>query len=169
MRKVDPKRIAIGFTEAQKRWFRERDGYRCQMHWVENGRWVRCKNTDVQIHHIIPRGWASMHYPVGFPVNGMNNGICICASCHVGKNIGITNPPHVIHIDNIIAENAYRKGDKNAYKKMFEQRLRLSEKGIPYWQTQFDMMLMRIVQKENGRFSRVKPYPKHRKYGVNGR
>lgn len=169
MRKVDPKKIAIGFTEAQKRWFRERDGYRCQMHWVENGKWVQCKNTVLEVHHLVPRFFASLHYPAHFGINSMNQGVCLCPLHHVGKGLQTVNAAIVIHRDNIVAQLAYQKGDKDAYKKMFKQREWLAERGKIYWDSSWDMMLWRIIQKANGSFAQKHPYPKHRKFGLRGR
>lgn len=42
--------VAVGFTDAQRRWFHDRDEHRCQMRWVVNGKWVRCKNTVLEVH-----------------------------------------------------------------------------------------------------------------------
>jgi len=44
----------------------------------------------------------------------------------------------VIHEDNIVALQEYRKGNKQAFKEMVEKRNALAEEGIPYWNTDHD-------------------------------
>lgn len=161
--------VAKGFTDAQRRWFHERDGHRCQMYWVENGVWVRCKNTTVEVHHLVPRYYASLHYPHSFGINSMNQGVSLCPLHHCGKGLKTPSAAIVIHRDMIVANLAYQKGDKQAYNKMFKQREWLAQRGKIYWDASWDMMLWRIIQKANGRFARNHPYPQHRKYGLRGR
>lgn len=70
---------AIGFTPKQRQWALNRDGNQCSMFMYIDGKWVRCKNTQhLQVHHIVPRGYASKHYPKHFPLNGPNNCITLC-------------------------------------------------------------------------------------------
>lgn len=162
--------IAVGFTDAQRRWFLERDGHRCQMHYVVNGKWVRCPNTArLQIHHRIPRGWASHLYPHDYPINGAGNGIALCEFHHIARGMTELQLSMAVHQDNFYAQIAYSKGNKNAFREMIDGRRRLMLKGQPYWHTRFDVMFERIIHRENARFIRGKPYPKHRKYGVRGR
>lgn len=163
-------KAAIGFTLPQKKWILERDGFRCQMRWVQNGKWVRCNNRfGLQVHHRVPRGWASAHYPSDYGINDCSNGITICSCHHIGEGVDNENAPHVIHRDNIHAKREYRKGNKRAYDEMIENRKNLTRRGIPYWNTEYDEMFARIIARENERFLKKKPYPKHRKYGVRGR
>lgn len=154
---------ANGFTQAQRQWFLARDGNRCQFHSVgPDGKWHRCKATSgLQIHHLIPRGWASRHYPHGFPLNGPANGLCLCEFHHIGKGS--------VHHDAYEAKLAYAAGDKQAFQKMMDVRYDLNARGIPYWNTQWDMMFNRIIQKANVSFLRRNPYPDKGKYGRTGR
>lgn len=161
--------VAVGFTDAQRRFFHERDEYRCQFWYVQQGKWVRCKNTVIEVHHVVPRYWASVHYPKTYAINGMNQGVCICPTHHVGAGISTRNGIYVLHPDNITARLDYQNGDKQAYQKMFKAREDLTRRGIPYWCTTWDAMLLRVIQKANGRFARNHPYPTHRKYGNRGR
>lgn len=161
--------IAIGFTDSQRRWILERDGYRCQFRMMQLGHWVRCRNTkDLHVHHVVPRFWASLHYPWDFEINGVSNGITICAGHHVGKGLDIENAPYVIHADNIRAYIAYRNGNRNAFNEMLEARGDLARRGIPYWVTTWDMMLLRIAQREAAKFE-GREYPRHRIFGFLGR
>lgn len=163
------KRKVVGFTKAQRKWFLERDGHQCRMMWMEDGRWIRCSNTiHLHVHHARPRGWCSRHYPPTYGVNCQNNGIVICSFHHVGFGM----PAYLwdtlaIHPDNEPARLAYRAGDKMAYTKMIERRTELNKKAIPYWNTRFDLMLIRWIELANEKFT--KPYPLHSKYGDRGR
>lgn len=160
---------AVGFTDKQRAWFLERDNYQCMMHTVVQGRWTRCKNTKLlQVHHITPRGHSSMHYPKNFPVNGAYNGIVLCAAHHIA--LGVTGETiYCIHPDTEIARIAFKNGDKNAYKTMMEKREELNKLGLPYWNTMWDLMFKRLIQKRNVSFLRNHKYPGHKKYGSNGR
>ncbi len=154
---------ANGFTPSQRRWILARDNHMCQFHYVgEDGRWHRCGVTEgLQIHHVVPRGYASMHYPINFPLNGPNNGITLCSFHHIGKGS--------VHPDTYEASLVYRSGDKQAYVKMMEERRSLNRRGIPYWNTMWDHMFHRILQKLNVAFLRNNPYPDSPKYGRTGR
>lgn len=155
---------ANGFTKAQRQFFLDADGYRCQFHYVgDDGKWHRCRNTtELQIHHVVPRGFASMHYPQDFPINGPCQGITLCAMHHCLS-------PDSVHPDTFVAHNAYREGDKDAYKKMMEKRYELNRQGIPYWNTRYDLMFVRIIQKRNVAYLRTHIYPDKGKYGRTGR
>lgn len=154
---------ANGFTDAQRKWLLLRAGNQCQFLSVgSDGKWHRCPSkVNLQCHHIVPRGWASKHYPKDFPLNGPMNGIVLCDYHHIGKDS--------VHPDTYEAHMAYRAGDRDAFKKMMEKRYELNAKGIPYWNTQWDMSFHRIVQKENVSFLRTHPYPDRGKYGRTGR
>lgn len=153
---------AKGFSDAQRRWFLARD-QRCQFHYVLDGHWVRCNNTEhLEIHHIVPRGYASRHYPEDFPLNGAYNGIVLCKLHH-------TMSPTGVHPDTFKAHNDYVNGNKNAYNEMVQKRYELNKKGIPYWNTQYDLQFVRIVEKANVSFLRTHPYPDKGKYGKTGR
>lgn len=152
----------VGFTAKQRRWFLERDEHQCQFRYFRNGKWVRCRATrGLQIHHIIPRGWSKVHMPKHFPVNGSLNGITLCARHHVGRDS--------VHPDTHEAKMQYNRGNKNSFKDMMDKRKRKNQRGIPYWNTQWDWMFTRIVKKQTARFARVKPYPENGNRGNNGR
>lgn len=165
---------AIGFTKAQRLWFLERDGHQCMMVRVNSdGKWHRCKNTEhLQVHHVIPRGWASMHYPKRFKINGPGNGITLCRQCHVGYGLTGIELEQAVHPDTEQARIAYRKGDTDAYHKMMDRRRIMNHNGQPYWVTQYDASFLRLIAKANGRYFKQKgskTFPKHSKYGCNGR
>lgn len=152
----------VGFSPKQREWFLERDGHRCQHRHFNGFKWVQCQVTSgLQVHHIIPRGWARNHLPKTFPVNGANNGITLCEFHHVGKGS--------VHHDTFLARQAYQEGNKNAYNEMSARRKELNEKGEPYWNTRWDWMFNRVVKKKNVSFLRKHPYPQNGKRGLNGR
>ena len=107
-----------GFTQKQRLWFLERDGNRCMWYDKILGVWVRCKgNTELQIHHIVPRGWARENMGLDFPVNSSDNGITLCRKHHVGWYMG-HQYKNCVHTDNEATRIAYSNGDKSAYQKM---------------------------------------------------
>lgn len=151
----------VGFTDKQRQWFLERDGHRCQFHYFA-GRWIRCAaKTNLQVHHIIPRGWSRRHLPPSFQVNGSLNGITLCEKHHVSQGS--------VHPDTFKANQEYRRGDKQSYVNMMERRRDFNNRGEPYWCTKWDWMFNRIARKQTGRYSRIKPYPTNGNRGNNGR
>jgi hypothetical protein len=99
--------------------------------------------------------------PYDFPVNGCRNGITLCRYHHVGKGS--------IHQDTYEALVAYQGGDEEAFEEMMANRKALNEQGIPYWNTQWDWMFNRLVQKNNLAFLRSNPYPANGNRGNTGR
>lgn len=151
----------VGFTQKQRQWFLERD-QKCQMFFYRNGKWEQCPTkSNLQVHHVIPRGWASLHLPKSFPVNGSQNGICLCRSCHVGIS--------GVHPDTYQALQEYRGGNKLAYVEMRTKRKALNGQGIPYWNTNFDWLFQRRIKKLNLKMLNVRPYPTNSRRGNNGR
>lgn len=152
----------VGFTQLQKDWFHKRDGNRCQFRSFNGIKWVQCTETrGLQVHHRIPRGWSKMHMPNNFQLNGSMNGICLCASHHVGKD--------GVHPDTYLANEQYRNGLKTAYDDMMSTRSKLNKKGQPYWDTRYDWMFERIIRKNTLRFIRANPYPANGNRGNTGR
>lgn len=135
------------FTKRQREWIIRRDVSRCQFHSFVGGKWVRCPNkTGLQVHHIIPRGWAMFHMPKDFEVNTPLNLLSLCAKHHVGRfsddfRIGCVHP------DTEQARLEYRKGHKDSYFQMSKLREGLNKEGIPYWNTRWDMQFYRICVK----------------------
>lgn len=168
-------RKVVGATAKQRSWVLARDNGRCQFRIYNNGRWTPCtmKYKALHVHHIVPRGWYAYHF--GFNkawddphnVNGPFNLITLCDLHHVGYNQPI-GYEHCVHPDNIIALQSYRKGDKDAYKKMLEKRKVLTEKGIPYWITGWDWAFKRIVDNITPAFLYKHPFPNNRNCGTQG-
>lgn len=157
-----------GFTEKQRKWFLGRDGNRCMFRWKgANGQWVRCKHTDhLQIHHIVPRGWARENLGLDFEVNSPYNGITLCRLHHVGWLMG-ANFADCVHTDNEIARLSFGKGNKQAYHEMHNTRVSLCKTGTPYWNTKFDWMFAGMAKKQTNAFN--KPYPENGNRSMNGR
>lgn len=153
-----------GFTKKQRNWFLERDQWQCMFHEYSNrkGKWLRCRHVKwLQVHHIIPRGWAAMHLPPDFPINGSTNGIVLCSQHHVGNAS--------VHPDTWEAKEKYRGGNKKAYTEMAEARAELNHTGKPYWNTVWDWMFTRLARKRTASFSKKKKYPENRNRGLTGR
>lgn len=142
----------VGFTQRQREWFLARDGHRCQFRYFDGKKWVRCKETrNLQVHHIMPRGFARLHMPLNFQLNGSMNGITLCVNHHVGQ--------FGIHPDTFMAKMGYNDGNPNAFKDMMVARASLNKLGQPYWDTRWDWMFARIARKATLRYIRAHPYP----------
>ena len=158
----------VGFTQKQRDWFINRDGGQCTFHFAKVGIWIRCKNrSHLEVHHRIPRGWALMHLPKDFPVNGATNGVTLCSGHHNGYRAN-GDYRFVVHSDTEEARLRYRQ-DKESYRKMGLARRQKNEVGQPYWNTNYDWMFERWILKHNVRFLRLFPYPDNGHRGVNGR
>ncbi len=154
----------VGFTQNQRSWFLKRDNNQCQFHYfdITRLRWVRCGcTTHLQVHHIIPRGWARLHMPKNFQLNGPMNGITLCEMHHVGKGS--------VHPDTHQAKVLYSAGKKDAFDRMMKARAELNNKGIPYWRTTWDWMFNRLARKATLKFIRLNPYPANGNRGNTGR
>lgn len=152
----------VGFTDKQREWIKERDGNRCQMFEYVRGKWVQCPNrTHLEVHHILPRGWCTLHMPKNFNINGCYNGITLCKAHHVSE-IGV-------HPDTAEALKKYRSGNKNAFHEMMDARRVLNERGIPYWNTTWDWLFNRRVKKNTLRMLVKRRYPTNSKRGNTGR
>lgn len=158
----------VGFSPKQREWALMRDDRRCSFQIPFLGFWRRCKNThELQAHHITPRGYAKRHYPKDFPVNGANNIIILCRSHHCAF-MADGDYKLTVHPDVEEARLAYPR-NKNSYKEMMDKRRYLNERGLPYWNTTWDSMFHRWVQKHNISFLRDHPYPDNGTRGITGR
>ena len=158
-----------GFTARQRQWFIGRDNNQCTFHIWKSGVWVRCKNTPKQIsldvHHIVPRGWSLYHLGKGFAVNGPMNGITLCKIHHRGYQFG--DGTYIIHPDTEVARLSYAT-NKDSFNKMTEDRRLLNEKGIPYWNTNWDWMFQRWVKRHTLSYIVGHPYPDNQRRSRNG-
>lgn len=164
--------VAVGFTKGQRSWFLRRDGNQCMFHYKKGNRWVRCKRrVKLQAHHIIPRGWASENMGEEFPLNAASNGIILCSKHHVNDG-GELSQEFVVHPDNLSAQHSYQAGNKEAYKEMMDKRREKNLAGVPYWNTRWDWMFRRLVDKANSRHGAQYPndkFPPNNRRGENGR
>lgn len=142
---------AKGLTREQREWVLERDSYECQMFRFHEGRWEQCgSRRNLEVHHILPQRWMSFHLPTRAK-HVPTNLITLCRDCcHSG--------PMGIHPDMWTARRNY-KNNNNSFKEAFEHRDELVGKGIPYWQTDWDWMLIRRARKLTARFSKKKKFP----------
>lgn len=145
------------FTQKQREYILKRDGYRCQFHTFDGKHWVRCTHTEhLQVHHIIPRGWAYKHLPREFvetELNNRGNLITLCDGHHVGTHWD----GECVHPDTREALAKYHRGNKQAYHEMSSERAKLNEKGVPYWNTLWDWMFQRIIKRMNAKFTEEYP------------
>lgn len=150
-----------GFTKKQREFFLDAYGHQCAFHWKQNGKWIRCKNTKrLEVHHIYPRGWCRVNMSRRFPVNGIQQGIVLCRHHHWW-----------VHPDMSPAMQEYRRGNKQAIKQMMERRKELNQKGKPYWNTQWDLLFLRLNKRFVGRYTQrtKRKYPQNGNRYANGR
>lgn len=151
----------VGFTQKQRRFFLDAFNNRCGFHTKANGVWLRCVNTtELEVHHIVPRGWCKLNMRKSFAVNGIRQGIPLCRYHH-----------HQVHPDMKPALKAYREGNKQAFEQMMERRKRLNEQGRPYWNTEWDLLFIRLNLRFVGKFTAKfkQKYPINGRCGLNGR
>lgn len=146
-----------GFTAKQRKWILARDNRVCQFLKFDavSRKWVLCGNrSHLQVHHILPRGWVyeHLHYMIeDDSVNDALNGITLCGGHHVGHDM-VSATIYVVHPDNHKAQLAYRNGNKNAYQELMDCRKGFNQQGIPYWNTRWDVLLLRRARLLTARY-----------------
>lgn len=159
----------VGFTKNQRKWFLRRDGNQCMFHYKKGGRWIRCNGKrNLQAHHVIPRGWAGLNMPPDFALNSRENGIILCSQHHVNEG-GHLDSTFVVHTDNEQARREYQAGNTDAYHEMMAKRKALNERGVPYWNTAWDWLFRRLIDKANARHDPSDKFPENRNRTSNGR
>lgn len=138
-------------SKSQREWVHERDSYVCQMPvlFVPNTSVTTsiCGREGDEVHHIWPKR-AMVYQNAGNP-HTQDNLILLCRMHH-----------HQIHPDLIEALLQRKQGNLLAIEELFEQRLHMLSIGLPYWNTSWDNLLRKIVQKRNIQFDYK--YPKHK-------
>ena len=153
MKRYNGEEVAT-YTQKQREWILERDGYQCMFHEKVDGKWIRCfRKTGLEVHHILPRGFASLHAPDRFEINGKENLITLCARCH-----------KKVHPDMLAAQSAYGN-DVHSYEEVFQERHELAVAGQPYWRTRYDWMFHLLVDKYNAQMEKPYPYNSWRTIG----
>lgn len=123
-----------GYTKRQRAWFMRVYGNQCCFHEKRNGIWLRCgQENNLELHHIYPRGWWSTNMKKDFEINGKDNGIMLCRKHH-----------RIVHPDVTEALRNYHKGLGEVFGQMKKKRFDLCERGIPYWNTIYDLMFLRL-------------------------
>jgi len=133
----------VAYSLEQKKWFHHRDQDRCQFPiWDSKRRqWRICGSTvELQVHHIIPQRFSIATR--GCTLDIATNGILICLECH-----------KKIHKDLAQAFNAYH-ADQHSFSKMIHRRDERMKRGEIYWDSQYDLMLLRIAEKNTFTFKR---------------
>jgi hypothetical protein len=137
----------FAFTEKQKDWIRRRDGNRCQApfphHCADNGK-------KPPVHHILPD-----HFLQHFHTNPdvPENGITVCQNAH-----------DMIHPDVPGTRRAYHQ-DKDAFKKLRDQRDAKLKQKQPYWRDTWDRAMQVIALRQTQDYETPdNPFPDaHRK------
>ena len=143
------------YNDRQRRWVRDRDDNQCQFPVVVSDESYRpCgSRNQLQVHHAIVPQRLALDLglePADWDVK--NNGITLCKPHHVG----------VIHPD-MVAANLARPKNAEAFTDMFQNRQMLLQRGEPYWNTNYDEFLERIINARNARFEPEHPFPLNRK------
>lgn len=145
----------VELTEKQKDWVRSRDDRRCNFpisYDLSRGTYDRCgaRWRQLHVHHIVPQLWAARRLGwVEQQINNPDNLITLCRDCHFRK----------IHGTDMNEVFAVYRDDKTAFAKMFERRRELVAQGIPYWETEWDEILLRIAHSRSERVAFFNPFP----------
>lgn len=137
--------VGICITKRQREWILRRDNDTSQMrHYSEEKGW-HCKDPSTcsgcdskgcprEVHHINPQGNGGVNRP--------QNLITLQRCEHTGKTgkggIVDIEKEFVVHPDNIQALNEYRRGNKDAYKQLIENRQEQTRRGEKYWNDDHD-------------------------------
>lgn len=164
--------IALGmaFTKRQRDWILKRDNDTSQMrHYSEEKGW-HCKNPSTckgcggegcprEVHHINPQGNGGKDNP--------KNGIVLFRCEHVGKDgkgkLVNTEEEFVVHPDNMKALDEYRRGNKDAYKQLLDERAEKTKRGEKYWSTDHDEEMKQTAEERtNNEIMKGRKFPKKR-------
>lgn len=144
------RRSVPGTTKAQRKWILQRDENQCMMRTFDGELWVRCTGqSPLEVHHILPRGFASIHAARTFAVNGPDNLITLCRKCH-----------KKVHPDMVAAQFGYAES-VDSYNEVFETRNEMTDEGRPYWRTRWDWMFHFLTARANTGYEPTYPESKH--------
>jgi len=150
--------LGIGIiTHRQREWLRNVWNNKCQGKNI--GMKHKCGN-DIQFHHITPQGWSYEFLgATEEEVDNPYNLIPLCSDAHVGTR----GTRDCIHPDQIEALKNYRDGDKEAFRKLQENRISMAREGNIYWNTKWDYNMIRLVRLKIDEYFRNggEPYPEH--------
>lgn len=142
---------AMAFSAKQRLWIRERDNNTCQAealqvdHDCNGGQELEEWRRKLQVHHIIPQRYARA---VGIEnADFPENAITLCEHFHQRD----------IHPDMQEALAEYRAGDKEAFKKVGEQRDRMIASKSVYWNETHDRRLAAMAIRNTQRMTT--PFP----------
>lgn len=152
-----------GLGKFQRSWVLARDDYKCQ-HFEYNTifkEWWQCKNTkDLHVHHIYPVRWLRYHFCWVDP-HRPHNLITLCKEHHLGAS--------GVHPEMARALERYREGDKLAFDDMVAIHRELTEEGVVYWNTAWDLMYLRRARSQTQKYKINFPEKKRRRDWVRPR
>lgn len=129
------------FPERVRRYHERVQGNRCQQEvYSERRGWTTCGKTDVEDDHIEPEAWMLQR---GRDPNNESHGILRCRTHHRGRGrVNTVEPERVAywgeenysrHPDMGDAQEAYRRGDREAFVKAGKLHEARAKRGIRYW------------------------------------
>lgn len=105
----------------------------------------------IHVHHFLPEMYQRA---MGIPnPDTPDVAISLCDNIHVGKEGIRLNGPHP---DQPHYLDAYRRGDKEAFKKMQHDRKEKIEEKVIYWNPVHDREFMVIARRNNQKFEAIK-------------
>lgn len=114
-----------GFTDKQRKAILERDGFRCQFPpCLKDGPVCGDGQCTLHVHHVIPKAYG---VKIGLEPNYPENGLTVGKAAH-----------DMIHPDIKGAKVRYVKGDKEAIKRVFDDREQKLKRREIYWNPQWD-------------------------------
>lgn len=105
----------------------------------------------VQVHHIVPQRWSYQRLNTDPDIP--TNLVPLTSRFHIGEGykggyrLKGGEKPNVIHIDNLWAYRNYwkKKFGFNSYQAMFSRRNDLVNKGVKYWNTNYDDRMLAMA------------------------
>lgn len=157
--------LGMAYSVAQRDWFKRVFHNKCQASSI--GMKHKC-GQDIQIHHIEPQAWSYEHLGKTVDeVDRVDNGIPLCGDSHVGTR----GTPDCVHPDQLTTLQEFREGDKQAFNKLQDRRLRMAESGVIYWNDQWDENMKRRVRDQIAKYVAKNPmdqFPKKNHRNGNG-
>lgn len=142
------------FGKRQRAWFLRRDEYRCQD--PECNDRVRPDGKGLHVHHILAAGWFKRFFlglsddPHEQTENFPENGITLGANCHHNSYVGV-------HPDYAKALDEYRKGDREAFKKVACKHGHKENNAEIYWNTSKTTLYDRVAAEKTEEYLEKNP------------
>ena len=156
-----------GFTKRQKDWIKRAyieyfGELFCVFPVWEKDKFTLCRTPKIEIHHVIPQGFAKR--VLSEIPDRPSNAVPICPMHHRkgDRSKPLTREDQdVIHLDNLWADRNYKgKNKPTSYDLVFQQRRKLTLLGVEYWVNSWDSYLLEVAELVSHEYSTLNPQDK---------